>query len=833
MRFVLRRPSRSGLLSALGGGLLVVALCLAFSSPALAQGGGGGAQTDQVVVPDVNGMSQAGAELALRMAGLFPVGTGVEEPDPRLDGRVVSQDPAAGSLAVRGSGVAFDYGTAPSGPYLSELYGRSATAMSVVWHVSVAEAQDHRVWYRPVGTSSWTEFDLSASGVVRRGGGFMSYARITGLAAGTEYELEYCRTAAECAGGTRHSGAGTVTTAPALAPMPPPNAPARITGQSVRFRIVENVDPADLGGHANAHPADLAANQGARVGWVYGHLGEGDVIGSNEPRFWLTGTGHDKFSIELENPEWFAGSLRRVAVIKATERLTLAPAYRLTVHFSDGRNAAGGADASADDSIDIVIEVLEARSFGTYVAVERPGSPVLTADTIGATSVTLSWPAPDPGNQTIAGYRVQYRVQGDSHWSTSETVTSRSAVIDGLQPETAYEFRGITTTTPIPGTYNPLTWSDKLEAPVITATTTLRQVAVPDVVGQAKAAAEQAITDAGLVAAAATTVTSDRSQDGTAESQSPAAGTVVDGRSTVTVTYYEYQATVPNVVNRNRARAERDITNAGLVAQDAATTMETPDRSLDGKVASQDPAAGARVDDGSTVTVTYYAWNAPIVPDVIGLTKAEAEAALTALGLVPNPEPISSSTIDPNQDNIVHGAVSPQVGTQVEVGTSVLFFYHRYTGPRSTTPGTLPPKKTATTVPPESEPESAAQTAGPEADTDQQTAPTTTATTLPPEPEPEPAPPAAPRQLRGSAGSGSVTLTWTAPNDPSVTGYQILRKVFRTKAPLQVYAADTGSTATSFTDSAVEAGVTYVYRVKAINAAGVGKWSNFVRVASG
>ena len=41
---------------------------------------------------------------------------------------------------------------------------------------------------------------------------------------------------------------------------------------------------------------------------------------------------------------------------------------------------------------------------------------------------------------------------------------------------------------------------------------------------------------------------------------------------------------------------------------------------------------------------------------------------------------------------------------------------------------------------------------------------------------------------------------------------------------------DTGSTTTEYTDSDVTPDVRHVYRVKAINAAGLSSWSNFVRV---
>ena len=93
-------------------------------------------------------------------------------------------------------------------------------------------------------------------------------------------------------------------------------------------------------------------------------------------------------------------------------------------------------------------------------------------------------------------------------------------------------------------------------------------------------------------------------------------------------------------------------------------------------------------------------------------------------------------------------------------------------------------------------------------------------------------PPAAPRNLTAAVhGDGSVTLSWEAPDDDSVSGYQILRRrPYEGEKTLLVYVADTGSTATTFTDADVTAGTQHVYRVKAINAAGPGAQSNYVNV---
>ncbi len=93
-------------------------------------------------------------------------------------------------------------------------------------------------------------------------------------------------------------------------------------------------------------------------------------------------------------------------------------------------------------------------------------------------------------------------------------------------------------------------------------------------------------------------------------------------------------------------------------------------------------------------------------------------------------------------------------------------------------------------------------------------------------------PPPAPQNLSVTANSdGSITLTWDAPDDDSVTGYQILRRrPAMGEDNLIVYVENTGSTATSFIDRDVTAGTRHTYRVKAINEAGPGPRSNYDRV---
>lgn len=95
------------------------------------------------------------------------------------------------------------------------------------------------------------------------------------------------------------------------------------------------------------------------------------------------------------------------------------------------------------------------------------------------------------------------------------------------------------------------------------------------------------------------------------------------------VSYYlEYWGgkTVPAVVGLPEEAATQRLSEKGLAVQ--VETQPTDDGS--GRVLSVDPGAGARVPEGSTVTVTVGADR--VVPDVVGTDKDAAQAALEQAG---------------------------------------------------------------------------------------------------------------------------------------------------------------------------------------------------------
>ena len=94
-----------------------------------------------------------------------------------------------------------------------------------------------------------------------------------------------------------------------------------------------------------------------------------------------------------------------------------------------------------------------------------------------------------------------------------------------------------------------------------------------------------------------------------------------------------------------------------------------------------------------------------------------------------------------------------------------------------------------------------------------------------------PEPPGAPQRLTAQVTAEGMALSWSAP-DSEVTGYLILRRrPDQGERRLEVLVADTGSTATTYTDQTANVdGVRYVFRVKALNGTAISGWSNFVNI---
>lgn len=162
-----------------------------------------------------------------------------------------------------------------------------------------------------------------------------------------------------------------------------------------------------------------------------------------------------------------------------------------------------------------------------------------------------------------------------------------------------------------------------------------RRVAVPEIVGRTQEEAQSAITQAGLVWGTPTRAYSDTVVSGSVISCKPPTGTAIPVGQAVTAVISRgvEQKTVPDVVGRTEQEARTAITDAGLtvgaVTNDYSPTVES------GKVISSDPAAGQSINHSSAVALVVSKGRRPAtVPDVKGMTVADATAALQKAGLV-------------------------------------------------------------------------------------------------------------------------------------------------------------------------------------------------------
>jgi serine/threonine-protein kinase len=92
------------------------------------------------------------------------------------------------------------------------------------------------------------------------------------------------------------------------------------------------------------------------------------------------------------------------------------------------------------------------------------------------------------------------------------------------------------------------------------------------------------------------------------------------------------QVTVPPLTQSTQAEAQATLTRLGLKA--VVQPAPNDDPTTKGQVTAQDPVAGTKVDPGATVTITVSTGPDTVqVPDVSGMTKDDATAALKAVGL--------------------------------------------------------------------------------------------------------------------------------------------------------------------------------------------------------
>ncbi len=140
------------------------------------------------------------------------------------------------------------------------------------------------------------------------------------------------------------------------------------------------------------------------------------------------------------------------------------------------------------------------------------------------------------------------------------------------------------------------------------------QGAVPDVVGKTEQEARSALEAAGF---RVTVVPKEdaSAEPGTVLGQNPAKGATAARASTVTLTVAQEpsEVDVPDVVGSTQNKATETLSGDGLKVVVEEAPADSPDG--DGVVQAQSPEPGAKVDRGSTVTITVGVFKPDLNPD--------------------------------------------------------------------------------------------------------------------------------------------------------------------------------------------------------------------------
>lgn len=197
-------------------------------------------------------------------------------------------------------------------------------------------------------------------------------------------------------------------------------------------------------------------------------------------------------------------------------------------------------------------------------------------------------------------------------------------------------------------------------------------VLVPDLTGKTFEQASAELEAAGLVIKEGEHVFSPDQEKGNITSQSPKEGTSV-GQGTaveVNISRGKKDGVVPNVVNKDLAEAERYLGEYGFKL---GTQIQVESHLPKGTVISQSPEAGDKANNGAAVNVEVSDGKGKemtVVPNLAGLTKEQADAALAAEGLTVDVDNIKYEENEFAPANtVLFQTISSD--TEVEVGTKV------------------------------------------------------------------------------------------------------------------------------------------------------------------
>ncbi len=156
---------------------------------------------------------------------------------------------------------------------------------------------------------------------------------------------------------------------------------------------------------------------------------------------------------------------------------------------------------------------------------------------------------------------------------------------------------------------------------------------VPDLTKISLALAQSTLLLEGLQPGNIRWVYSDTVPQGNVISQDPAAGKIVKSGTAVDLltSLGQQLSAMPDVVGRAQADAQTALTGGGFTI--GSVSQAYSNAVAAGNVISQDPAAGTLVPPNASVNLVVSQGPQPVaVPNVLGMTQADAEAAIVAAG---------------------------------------------------------------------------------------------------------------------------------------------------------------------------------------------------------
>ncbi len=216
---------------------------------------------------------------------------------------------------------------------------------------------------------------------------------------------------------------------------------------------------------------------------------------------------------------------------------------------------------------------------------------------------------------------------------------------------------------------------------------------VPPLIGQTLEQAEMLIESAGLTVGQVTQRADATFAEGIVIEQDPPQGVRVGAEAPVNlvVSTGPELVIVPNLVDLSEREATAQLQALGLLVrvQDEYSDTVAPDL-----VIRTDPVADAEVRLGDTVLIVVSLGPAPVeVPELLGMTQAQAETALAERGLqiIVATQPVA----DQSQNGLVI-AQDPTAGESLLPGDSVNVTFGQFTPPPTTTTTTTPPTTVTT-----------------------------------------------------------------------------------------------------------------------------------------